>query len=283
VIYQGFSDQTALSAALEAGEIDVAHVLANSAVQTLAGNPELEVTSAFGGDLTYFQMNTQQAPFDNPEVRRAANLAVDADALIDALTYGAGVKEDGQLTLPGYFGYSESITRPDYDIEEARSILEAEDAVGAEVTITGMTIYKQLYEAVGAQLEEAGFTVTIDAVEIPIWVGMFRSGTDADIFFRGMSYVGTQDADRPLSFISASASPMVVDPEWDELFAATRLEMDPAEREKKLIEANEYINENNFILWTYGRPAIGAHSTAVSGVDFSTGLALRLDTIQMAE
>ncbi|MGL3149016.1 ABC transporter substrate-binding protein [Microbacterium sp. A82] len=277
IVYTGFADQTAMASALEAGEIDAAHVLANSAVQTLATNSNIEVVAEFGGDLTYLQMNTLKAPFDNPELRRAANLAVDQNALIEAMTLGAGVKEDGQLTVEGIFGYSDEVTAPEYDPEKAREILEKNDAVGAPVKITGMSIYKQLYEAVGAQLEAAGFSVTVDAVEIPQWLEMFRSGTDGDIFFRGMSYVGTQDADRPLSFISSGPAPMVVDTKWDELYAVTRTEMDRAEREKAIIAANEYINEQDFILWTYGRPAVGATTKAVSGIDFSTGLGLYLE------
>jgi peptide/nickel transport system substrate-binding protein len=283
VNYRTFADQTALASALEAGEIDVAHQLANSAIDTLASNTDLELFGEFSGNQNYFQINTTQAPFDNVEVREAANLAIDADALVAALTAGAGEIEDGQLPMSGIFGHSDEITRPDFDLEEAKQLLEDNDAVGAEITINGLAAYKTLYEAIGAQLEEAGFVVTIEPVDISVWLQEFKNGTDADIFYRGMSYVGTKDADRPFSFVSATAQPMVVDPEWDALYAATKTELDPATREELIVEASQYLNDQSYILWTYGSPSVGATTTAVDGADFSTGLALILDTITKSE
>jgi peptide/nickel transport system substrate-binding protein len=279
VEYRTFADQTALASALEAGEIDVAHQLANSAIDTLGSNPDLELFGEFSGNQNYFQINTTQAPFDNVEVREAANLAIDADALITALTSGEGVKEDGQLPMPGILGHTDEITRPDFDLDEAKQLLEDNDAVGAEITINGLAAYKTLYEAIGAQLEEAGFVVTIEPVDISVWLQEFKNGTDADIFYRGMSYVGTKDADRPFSFVSTTAKPMVVDPEWDALYAATKTELDPAKREELLIDASQYLADESYILWTYGSPSVGATATSVSGADFGKGLALILDTI----
>jgi peptide/nickel transport system substrate-binding protein len=279
VEYRTFADQASLASALEAGEVDVAHQLANSAIDTLASNPDLELFGEFSGNQNFFQLNTTQAPFDNVEVREAANLAIDADALITALTSGVGVKEDGQLPMPGILGYTEDISRPDFDLKKAKELLEKNDAVGAEITINGLAAYKSLYEAIGAQLEEAGFVVTIEPVDVSVWLQAFKNGTDADIFYRGMSYVGTTDADRPFSFVSTSAQPMVVDPKWDELYAATKTELDPAVREGLLIEASEYLADQSYILWTYGPPSVGATSSTVEGADFSKGIALILDTI----
>lgn len=279
VQYRTFADQTSLSSALEAGEIDVAHQLATSAIDTLGSNPDLELFGEFSGNQNYFQINTTKAPFDNVEVREAANLAIDADALIEALTSGAGLKEDGQLPMDGIFGHTDDISRPDFDLSEAKQLLEDNDAVGAEITITGLAAYKTLYEAIGAQLEEAGFVVTVEPVEIAVWLQQFKNGTDADIFYRGMSYVGTKDADRPFSFVSTTARPMVVDPEWDALYAATKTELDTEKREAMLVEASQYLADQSYILWTYGAPSVGATSTAVDGADFSTGIVLIMDKL----
>ncbi|GAA2073078.1 ABC transporter substrate-binding protein [Microbacterium hatanonis] len=281
--YRVYADPTSLASAIEAGELDVAHQMGVPAIETLSGNTDVTVFGEWSGNQNFFQLNTQKAPFDNVEVREAANLAIDVDGLIEALTAGQGVKEDGQLPMPGIFGHTDEITRPDYDPEAARALLEKNDAVGAEVTIMGLSAYSTLYEAIGAQLEAAGFAVTIDAVETTVWLQAFGNGTDADIFYRGMSYVGTRDADRPFSFVSTTARPMVVDPEWDALYAATKTAIDPAVREGLLVEASQYLADQSYILWTYGAPTVGATGANVSGVDFSTGIAIVLDTIVKSE
>ncbi|MER2137654.1 MAG: hypothetical protein ABS909_07320 [Arthrobacter sp.] len=55
--------------------------------------------------------------------------------------------------------------------------------------------------------------------------------------------------------------------------------MDSQKREELLIEASEYVNEQNLALWTFAAPAVGAVQDGVEGVDFSTGLSLYLTDV----
>ncbi|GAA3737580.1 ABC transporter substrate-binding protein [Salinactinospora qingdaonensis] len=271
------TDTGALSSALEAGQIDVAHQLDSSAIETLDGSNGIDVHSEFSGLQNMFQLNTTQEPFDNLKVRQAAVAALDAPGMIEALTYGAGILEDGQVAVPGVFGYSPDIERPPYDPEKARALLEEADAVGTEITLSGQARTKALLESIGEQLDAVGFETTIEANEIGVWVEQFRNGTDADIFYRGASYSGVFDASRPYSFISSGERPFVEDEQWDELYAAQRTEMDRAAREQALIEAAEYVREQAYVLYTFGRPAVSASAEGVEGIEFDDGLVLLLD------
>jgi len=274
-----FSDSSALASAFESGQLTVAHELPGASLQTLKGDDRYEVTASFSGSQNMFQFNTNKAPFDNEKVRRAANLAIDAPALIDALTYGAGTLEDGQLPIEGVFGHTDTISRPEYNPGEARTLLKQAGAEGTPITISGMSLYRPLLEAIGGQLAEVGFKPTIEANETAVWLQQFRSGTNADIFFRGTSYTGVFDADRPFSFISQGERPLVTDPKWTELYQATKTEMDRDAREQKLIAASQYLLDKNYVLYTYGRPSVGAVVAGTSGVDFGTGIMLQFDTV----
>ncbi|MBE1536563.1 ABC transporter substrate-binding protein [Actinomadura algeriensis] len=274
-----FSDPDAMAAALQAGQIDAAQNLGAQSIKTLDGRDGITVDTDFSGNQNMFQLNTSKAPFDDVRVRQAAVKAIDAKALIQAMTYGAGVLEDGQLPVKGVFGHSPGITRPAYDLAEAKSLLRSAGAEGAEIEIFGMSLYKKLYEAIGAQLQQAGFKPKINAVEVPVWVKTFRNGSDADIFYRGASYTGIFDAERPYSFVSSSKKPFVKDAEWDGLMKAQRTEMDSAEREKKLIDCSRHLLDRSYILYTYGGPTVGAHREGVTGFDNSNGLMLLLDGI----
>lgn len=272
-----FSDSSAMAAAFESGQLSIAHELPGSALQTLAGNSDFEITSAFSGSQNMMQFNTAKAPFNDIRVRRAANAAIDSQGLIDALTYGAGTPEAGQLPIKSVFGYTDSITAPEFDKDKARKLLAEAGAEGVEITISGLNLYKPLLEAIGGQLAAVGFKPTIQANEAAVWISQFREGTDADLFFRGTSYTGVFDADRPFSFVSSGKRPMVSDPKWTELYTASRQELDRDAREKKLIACSEYIKEQSYILFTYARPSVGGVTAGTKGVDFTTGIMLRFD------
>ncbi|MFV2179075.1 ABC transporter substrate-binding protein [Actinomadura sp. LOL_016] len=274
-----FSDPGAMASALQAGQIDAAQNLGAESIKTLANRDDLTVATDFSGNQNMFQLNTTKAPFDDVRVRQAAIKAIDAKALIDTITYGSGVLEDGQLPVKGVFGHSPDITRPAYDLDGAKALLRSAGAEGAEIEIFGMSLYKKLYEAIGAQLEQAGFRPKINAVEVPIWVKTFRSGSDADIFYRGASYTGIFDADRPYAHVSSSKKPFVEDAAWDELMEAQSTELDQAQRERKLIECGRHLLERSYVLYTYGAPTVGGHRTGVSGFDNSNGLMLLLDGV----
>ncbi|WP_285731908.1 ABC transporter substrate-binding protein [Nocardiopsis sp. ATB16-24] len=271
------TDTGALSSALESGEIDIAHELAPDAIEVLGGRDDIVVHNEFSGLQNMFQLNAVQEPFDDIRVRRAAVAAIDAPAMIDALSYGAGTIEDGQVAAEGVFGYSPDIERPPFDPDLARELLEEADAVGVEITLSGQARDTSLLESLGNQLDEVGFKTTIEANEIGVWVEQFRNGTDADIFYRGSSYSGVFDAGRPYSFISSGERPFVEDEEWSALYEAQRNEMDPEVREELLIEASEYVREQAYVLYTYGRPSVSASHADVTGVDYGDGLVLLLD------
>lgn len=272
-----FSDPTSLASALESGQVDVAHQLGIQAIKTVGTNPNFVLTNEFGGSQNMMQFNSVSGPFADERVREAANAAINIDELIEALTYGAGQKEDGQLPLEAINGYTDTITRPAYDPEKAKRLLAEAGAEGAQIKLAGLSMYKSLLEAVGAQLAEVGFAPTVETLEIAVWSQQLREGSSADIFYKGLGYVGMYDADRPFSQLARGSAPMVADPAWDALYQATRTELDEDERRKKIAEASEYVHDKDFVLWTYSSPSIGATTTSISGMDFTSGLMVLFD------
>lgn len=274
-----FGDQQALQSALESGQLDAAHNLPVSAVQTLEGNADFVVETPFGGGSNMMQINTTIAPFDDPRVRQAANLAIDQDALIAALTYGAAEPEDGQVTYEGVTGYNPDVSAREYDVEAAKDLIQEAGAEGAEVVISGLSFYSSMLEAVAGSLTEIGLSVTVESNEIGPWLEEFRNGSDAHVFYRGASYTGVFDATRAYRWFTSTAKPFVADPEWDALMAEQAVELDPETRAGLLEDATEYVHENDFILFTYGTVAPGARLEAVEGLDFSNGLMVLLEDV----
>jgi peptide/nickel transport system substrate-binding protein len=267
-----FSDSTALASALESGQVDVAHDLPANALVTLKGAAGVNLETGFSGNQNMIQFNTLKPPFNDIRVRQAAIAALDVPALIRNLTYGAGLPEDGQLPIRGVFGYSDTLHSPAYDPERAKALLAQSGVQGVTITLSGLALHRTLLEAIGGQLANVGFNPVIEANEAAVWVRQFREGTDADLFYRGTSYVGVFDASRPFSLLTSGKKPMVNDPQWTRLYQASTTEMSPDARKAKLIECSRYLLDQAYILYTYSRPAVNATVEGVKGVDFSKGL-----------
>lgn len=274
---QFFADGNALATAFESGQVEVAHELPPTALKTLEGNDQFVVESGYAGNQNMITFNSTKGVFADEAVREAANQAIDAEALIDALTYGQGLLEDGQLPIEGIFGYTADITRPAFDLAAAKAAVKAAGAEGAKVSVAGPSLYKPLLEAVAAQLAEAGFKPTVESLEVSVWLDGLRNGSSADVFYKGVSDMGYFDADRSLSQLARGEKPAVKDAKFDELYAAQRTEMDEAKRAEAIYEASKYVNEQDFVLWTYGRPSVNAHADEISGLSFDNGLMLLLD------
>lgn len=277
ILLRTFSDSSTLTSSIEAGEIDVAHALPATAKATLEGSAQVELVSSAGDGTSYLQFNTLTAPFDNPELRRAANLAVNIEGLIAAASLGMADPEPGQLTDPDILGYTEEISAPEFDLEEAREIVEEEDAEGTAVVLTGLAQQKPSLEAIAGMLNDAGFSATVRIAEIAEWLTLFRitdpqewASSDTSVFARGMSYVGTSDAQRAFQYVNR----MVEDPDWDALQEQQLKEMDLDAREALLWESAHLLYDNDYILWTTQPQGIGAQLPGVVGADFDGGNAM---------
>ena len=75
-------------------------------------------------DVTYIGMNVTAPPFDDVNVRRALNYAIDREAIAAALMEDSVVVAKGILP-PGFPGYNPELTGYQYDPERARRLLAA--------------------------------------------------------------------------------------------------------------------------------------------------------------
>lgn len=272
-----FADSSTLTSSIEAGEIDVAHALPATAKATLEGSASVELVTTAGDGTSYLQFNTLTAPFDNPELRRAANLAVNIEGLIAAANLGLANPEPGQLTASDIFGYTDEISAPEFDLDAAKKIVAAEGAEGTPVLLTGLAAQKPALEAVAGMLNDAGFSATVRIAETADWLSLFRitdpaewADSDSSVFARGLSYVGTSDANRAFQYVAR----LVDDPEWTSLQEQQLKEMDPEAREQLLWDSAHLLYDNDYILWTTQAQGVGAQVPGVVGADFDGGNAM---------
>ena len=114
---------------LESGSVDLAAAIRPDEQPFVELHPDLRLEHTPGNDVSYLAFNTTRPPFDNRDVRRAANHAVNKEPIIKLAFQGRAIPADGPLP-PTQWGYHKPATRYAFDPVLARKLLEAATASG---------------------------------------------------------------------------------------------------------------------------------------------------------
>lgn len=177
IVYQYLLEAGTRIAALENGEVDAITSVPPLEVERLEGNENLVIEKyAASGHPTAFIMNTAKAPTDDVNVRRALNLAMDREALTQALYAGQNDPAYGPLS-PVTFGYWPEVSEHvRFDPDEADRLLNESgwSRDGEYYQKDGEALTVELYafgtagptgEAVQAELRLSGIAVNVNILE----------------------------------------------------------------------------------------------------------------------
>ncbi|SCY94275.1 ABC transporter substrate-binding protein [Microvirga guangxiensis] len=150
--------------ALRSGEAQVANSL------DYRGSMDLETSSGHTRAISLipvaiiYLFNAARGPFSDPRIRRALNLAVDRQALVDRVVHGAARPLTGFVS-PAHFGSAPTVNnKPDLD-EARRLIVEAGFADGLEIEVDCPTRLpdeaQALTAAVSEQLSAIGVSLKV--------------------------------------------------------------------------------------------------------------------------
>jgi dipeptide transport system substrate-binding protein len=91
-------------------------------VAALKADPNLQVTEQEGLNVAYLAYNATQPPFDKAEVRKALNMAINKQPIIDSVFQGAARPAVNPIT-PTKWSYNKDIKDDPYDPEAAKKML----------------------------------------------------------------------------------------------------------------------------------------------------------------
>ena len=122
VVFRVVPDPAAIIEQLLAGSIDFADGIAPRDAARLATNRDLRLVTTPGRTYDYIAWNELRPPFDDVRVRRALTLAIDREALVDALWLGHASVAAGPVPSGVWARDRELVPWP-YDPAEARRLL----------------------------------------------------------------------------------------------------------------------------------------------------------------
>jgi len=129
-------------AKLQAGECHVMPYPNPADLQVMRDDPEVNLLEQEGLNVGYLAFNTEKEPYTDARVRRALNMAINKDAIIEAIYQGAGVAAKNPIP-PTIWSYNDAVEDYPYDPEQARALLkEAGYEDGFETDIWAMPVQR---------------------------------------------------------------------------------------------------------------------------------------------
>ena len=186
--------------ALETGQLQVSHYFTPFEMGMAEENPNL--STMYEPTMLIFSLlfNTKRPPFDNANVRRALAYAFDRDGFCSLL--GGRLPARTSLFIGAEDFMRTSPNMPGYDLEMAKSLLEAEgynDSNPLRFTVTCNTESDPGIEMYKAALSNIGVDMTISILEFSVFLGSAMMTGDFEMAFTVQPNIGNHpltDIDR---------------------------------------------------------------------------------------
>ena len=167
-------EQSAQIAALKSGQIDLMFPSAESRLQ-LRGTSGVNIVAVSSTNTVRLNINTNRAPFNNVDFRRAMSLALNRAEIVQGAFLGEGVPS---AQVPPSYSWSPKLTELKYqkhDVAQAKALLlKAGYPNGVDVTLNHLAGYAtyldRFAEVLKAQMAVVGIRVTIQANQNAVWL-----------------------------------------------------------------------------------------------------------------
>ena len=168
---------------LEAGECQIMPYPAPADIEALQANSDLVVGEKEGLNVGYLAYNTLMPPFDKAEVRKALNMAIDKQAILDAVFQGQAAIAKNPIP-PTMWSYNDAVVDDPYDPEAAKKMLADAGVSDLSMKIWAMPVSRpynpnarRMAELMQADLAKIGVTVEIVSYE---WGEYLARSKDVD-------------------------------------------------------------------------------------------------------
>ncbi len=176
LIFAITKEPAAAQEALKAGQCDVIPYPIPGDVDALATDPNLVVTQTPGENVGFIAYNTQQAPFDNPKVRQALNMAVNKEAILEGVYAGKAALAINPLPASSWAS-DPSNTTGTYDPEAAKAMLAEAGVTDLSMKLWWMPVArpynpngKRMGELLQADWAAIGVNVELISMDWPVYL-----------------------------------------------------------------------------------------------------------------
>jgi peptide/nickel transport system substrate-binding protein len=279
VVFKVVPEAATRESMLLAGQADVIILPPASDLKALQQNPAVKVLLAPSDRTIFIAINTQDPKLKDPRVRQALNYAVDKQAIIQNVLFGAADPMDAPMAK-SLFGYC-SIGAYPYDPAKAKQLLQ--EAGEPSLTLrfiapTGRYVQDfQAAQAIAGDLAKVGVQTSVQTMDWPTYVATMTKPLNENttqLHMLGWA-PGYMDAEQQMvQFLKADwppaglASSFYTNPKVEQLVAQAGQTVDPAQRQQLYCEASKQIWSDApwIFLWTQRFPIV--YSAKITGVSY---------------
>ena len=251
VTFRVVPDSQVRAADLETGNVHIIDPVQPNEVERINNSGVASVHQQASSSLAYLGFNTEKEPFNDPLVRQAISYAIDREAIISGIYEEFGIPAIGPLA-PGIFGYTEDIDAIEYDMDQARALLEEagmSDGFSTTIWTNDNPQRQSIAVLVQEALSELNIDVSIEVMEFGAYLDQTAAG-EHEMFLLGWSNP-TGDADYGMYALfhsSQKGNPgnrsFYENPEVDALLDEGRREADPERREEIYAEVAQLLTDD---------------------------------------
>ena len=254
-------------AALRSGQVDFIEAPPPDAVPALRQSGFQVVTNQYPHNWTYHFSMVEGSPWRDIRVRRAANLAIDRDGMVQML--GGLMKPGLGLVVEGHPWYGTPRFRPRYAPDEARKLLaeagfSPRNPLRTKVAISpsgsGQMQPLPMNEAVQQNLKEIGIDIAFEVIEWNALLGIWRDGAKAPsnrgVTALNVSYGAADPYSGFVRFLKTDLAPPVAnnwgyfsDPDYDAIIDRLNETFDPAAQDALVAELHGKVVEDALFLF----------------------------------
>lgn len=282
VVFHVVPEATTRESLLLAGQVDLIILPPVSDIPALNANPAVEVVYGPSDRTIFIVINTTKPKLDDVRVRQALNYAVDKEAIVDGILFGAADVMDAPMA-DSLFGYR-SIGEYEYDPDRARELLAEAGVAPGDLVLDFMSPtgrYVQDFpasQAIANYLADVGITANVRTMDWPSYVATMTkpaAENETQLHFLGWAPAYMDASQQFLQFMASQHPPaglatsFYTNPEAERLIAEGNSTSDDAARAELYAQASEIIwNDAPWIfLWVQRFPMV--HSAKVTNI---TGL-----------
>jgi peptide/nickel transport system substrate-binding protein len=208
IIFKPIPDAETRLTDLQDGTVDAVDMVTAQQVSQIRADSSLHRLEYNRGEELFIPLNTQAAPFDNPDARLALAYATDRAALVRQVGPGVYTPADGMFA-PGQLGYTTNSGYPSFDLAKARQeVAKYTAATGQPLSFTMIATteiaYAQQDQILKQMWEAAGVHVTLKAQDqatqvINVVLGEYQAADfrlfgqpdpDADLYWWSSTSIG---------------------------------------------------------------------------------------------
>jgi peptide/nickel transport system substrate-binding protein len=183
LVFRPLADEQTRITEFLSGGVDVIFDVPPDNIDQVKGNSQALFVEQPGPHVWWVTLNVTRPPFDNVLVRRAANYAVNKDAMTQDILKGTGTPAVGPIPPAISWAYTNQVTQYNYDPDRARALLQ-DSGVLMPINTTfwvtesgsGMQSPKTMGTAIQADLAAVGINAQIQTFEWGAYLNKYGAG-----------------------------------------------------------------------------------------------------------